>query len=98
MTFKEMKHRVEAYKFGSYGRMTLVRSPVRGAYEIVLEFNTRDMKTGRRIMIPFAYSITSLDLTDSVLQQLIETCWHVMMTHEMKEVMTRYKTKVYSAH
>ena len=98
MTFKEVKQRVEAYKFGPYGRMTLVRSPVKGAYELVFEFKTHDMKTGKPLMIPFAYSITSLKLTDAVLELLIEGCWNIMMAHEMRENMTRYKTKVYTAH
>jgi hypothetical protein len=98
MTFKEMKQRVEAYKFGPYGRMKFERSPVKGAYEIVFEFKTRDMKTGKPIMIPFAYSITSLNVTDAVLGLLIEGCWNIMMAHEMREHMTRYETKVYTAH
>jgi len=98
MTFKEMKQRVEAYDFGSYGRMKFERSPVRGAYEIVFEFKTHDTKTGKPTMIPFSYPVTSLNFTDSVLQQLIEGCWHIMMVHEMRENMTRYETKVYTAH
>jgi len=99
MTFKEMKQRVEAYKFGPYGRMKFVRcATLKGAYEIVFEFKTHDMKTGKPIMIPFAYSITSLNCTDAILELLIEGCWNIMMVHEMREHMTRYETKVYSAH
>lgn len=98
MTFREMKVRVEAYDFGPYGRMRFVRSPVKGAYEIVLEFKTYDVKTGKKIMIPFAYSIASLKVTDAILELLIEGCWNMMMVHELREHMTRYKTKVYTAH
>jgi len=98
MTFKELKQRVEAYEFGPHGRMTFERSQVKGAYRIVFEYETYDVKTWKPKMIPFSFPVTRLDFTDSVLQQLIEGCWNMMLVHEMKEHMTRYETKVYPAH
>ncbi len=98
MTFKEMKHRVEAYEFGPYGRMTFERSTIKGAYCIVFEYETYDVETWKPKMVPFAFPVTMLDFTDSELQQLIEGCWIMMLMHEMKEQMTRYGTKVYKAH
>jgi len=98
MTFKEVKQRVEAYEFGPYGRMKFERSHVKGAYAIVFEYETYDVNTWKPKMTPFSFPVTRLDFTDSELQQLIEGCWNMMTTHEMKEQMTRHGSKVYTAH